>query len=230
MFVAYDVESEKNTLVHIGAPIDPEGEGLQIKSWKIEQGSIPWIVLRQSMDDLDIISIDFEFNPPVEETGKSFNLNIVVIESNGAYPFEIEVSVVINIISLQDSSYKVTLDEEYEPDTIYEAIVNEPSMYGEMVIEFNYDVILPEGIEEWTSQNIGAEYFELHYIPSEESEIFFDEADISIEIGWSIASIDGDSVTLQLNFTTPLAVSTSPYDIDQLTFNIKKPEEILVVG
>ena len=86
MFVAYDVESEKKTLVHIGAPIDPEGEGLQIKSWKIEQGSIPWIVLRQSMDDLDINSIDFEFKPPAEETGESYNLNLVITESNGEYP------------------------------------------------------------------------------------------------------------------------------------------------
>ena len=39
-------------------------------------------------------------------------------------------------------------------------------------------MIFPEGIENWTSENEGADYLEFVYLPSDESEIFFDEANI----------------------------------------------------
>ena len=162
--------------------------------------------------------------------GESFTLDLILSDQNDD-PQEAQISADFNIIPFKESSYNVTLNENNtNDDTIYEAIANEPSLYGVMVIDFMFDVILPEGVHNWTSENVGGQYFELKYVPSSETETLFEEADIYVEMGWSVISTDINSITLQLNFTNYLAVSTSPYEVDQLTFNIKKPEEFIVVG
>ena len=51
-------------------------------------------------------------------------------------------------------------------------------MYGVFIIIFDQDIVYPEGIEKWTSQNQGAQYFDIIYLPSAESKTFFDEAGI----------------------------------------------------
>ena len=104
-------------------------------------------------------------------------------------------------------------------------------MYGEYVVTFHYDMAFPEGVLEWTSENVGAEYFEATYLPSAESQTFFEEADIDVERGWQVIDADINSITMRLNFTHPLAVSTSPYDGDSFLFSLKqaKKEEFTVV-
>ena len=46
---------------------------------------------------------------------------------------------------------------------------------------------------------------------------------------WCVTRVDETSMTLQLNFTNPLAVSTDMYSYDEIAFNIKKPKEFIVL-
>ena len=83
-----------------------------------------------------IDSIDVKFNPPKNKIGESYNLNLVLADLNLDDPQTTEYSIVIDIIELKESSYIVTLDENKEPDSIYEANASEPNMYGEVFILF----------------------------------------------------------------------------------------------
>ena len=137
-----------------------------------------------------------------------------------------EYAIVIEIVEIENKFIGVTLEEEPNVDTIQEAHLSEPSMYGEVTLVFDYEMGLPDGIEEWTSENEGADYFVFMYVPSTDSEIFFEEAEIEEHMSWSIESADSHEIVLKLNFTNPLAVSTSSRD--SIEFNIKRPQDFLV--
>ena len=49
--------------------------------------------------------------------------------------------------------------------------------------------------------------------------MFFEEAEIQVSMTWWVTHADEHSITLQLNFTNPLAVSTDLYSYDELAFN-----------
>ena len=47
-------------------------------------------------------------------------------------------------------------------------------MYGEVLIKFKYNMILPVNITDWTSQNEGANFLNILYHSSEVSEEYFE--------------------------------------------------------
>ena len=234
----YEVEAEKMSIINLGELSDPEGLETMIESWKIEQGTVTWIQLRQDVLDTAIEHVDLEMTPPKEVIDSIYTLTLIIVDREDLSAVDIEqteYSITLKIIGLNETSlnetshngtetelgdristvesnkYAIEIDDTQD---IVEAHMNAPSLYGGVVIEFTDDIEFPADIEQWSSENIGTNYIEITYLPSTESEIFFEEADLKVNMTWKVVAVEADKITLKLNFTSPLAVSTNPYDID----------------
>ena len=151
--------------------------------------------------------------------GNKYNIRLVVEDIVTNRTQETVYVIILEIIPHDEGGFVAPVEEEENTDQIYEAHPFKPSIYGEMVIQFDYTMILPQGIEEWSSyvrtaqkngtvensgisgrrlesENEGTEYFEILYLPSKQSEFFFEETEIKEVMHWFIDRTNSRSITL----------------------------------
>lgn len=224
----YEVEPMKETIIKLGDLEDPELQKVKIKSFEITP-VVYWIDLLQRLNDPEAELVSIACTPPNITVNNTYTIQLVIEDVSPYTPRERTYIVNIFVKPLIDSGIVVS-GRDFGPntDTIKEAIASSPNLNGEITVWFDYPMIMPQDILVWTSENQGGEYFELVYVPSEESEIFFEEAEVVQQMGWKVKDFDEDSVTIQLNFTEPLAVSTSPFEKDRISFMILRPDVFIV--
>ena len=59
-------------------------------------------------------------------------------------------------------------------------------------------VKMPVNITEWTNQNDGQKYIQIEYVPSDYSEVLFQDLDINMDFSWSISSIESKQLPLRM--------------------------------
>ena len=218
----------KETVIDLGDIFDPELKQVYIKSMQITP-IVYWIHLVQKLDDPQIEKVEITCTPPSSTVNNTYTIQLAIEDVPLSNPVETLYDINIFVKPRVDSGYSVSTDDQFKNnDTIKEAVASSPNINGVIVVLFDFDMIMPEDILEWTSQNEGGDHFELVYVPSTESEIYFEEAEVVQHMNWTVKSIGSRSVDIQLNFTEPLAVSTSPYDKDLVSFMILKPQVFII--
>ena len=65
-----------------------------------------------------------------------------------------------SVSTVVGNQYAIEIESTYDVNEVH---MNAPSMYGGVVIEFAFDMEFPIGIEQWSSENVGAFYIEITY-------------------------------------------------------------------